>query len=224
MNTRSTRWLYLTFLSAALVLATVAAISAIFQIPMSDLTRDVTIIAKIHPLSGLLSSLGILLWCATASICLFSAAALRNIESSEIYRFLFVSALLSMYLLFDDLFMFHETLAPQVLGLDQNVVILFLGLAVSSYLILFRSVILRTKYLFLLLALGMLTLSVAIDAIPRQWMSGLGHWVYLLEDGTKWIGITCWCSYYSHTSMHLVVGRLSQRNNAMQMNARMPQQ
>ena len=190
---------------------------------MSQLTRDVTIIAKIHPLSGMLSSLGILLWCATASICLFSAVALRSVESSDIYRFLLVSALLSMYLLFDDLFMFHETLAPHVLGLDQRVVIFFLGLAIFSYLIVFRSVILRTNYLILLLALGMLTSSVLIDAIPRLWMSGLGHWVYLLEDGTKWLGIACWCGYYSDTSLHFFDDNLSRPNDAVRLDDRTPQ-
>ena len=223
INSRSTRWLYVTFLSAAFVLATFAAVSAIFKIPMSELTRDVTVIAKIHPLSGALSSLGILLWCATASICLFSAVALRSVVSSDIYRFLLASALLSMYLLFDDLFMFHETLAPNVLGVDQRVVILILGLAISSYLIVFRSVILRTNYVFLLTALGLLTLSVAIDVIPWQWMSGLGHWVYLFEDGPKWLGIACWCGYISHASLHWVVGNLSQPNDAMQLDARTPQ-
>jgi len=206
-----------------LVLASIAAVSAIYKIPMSELTRDVTVIAKIHPISGVLSSLGILLWCATASICLFSAVALRKVESNANYRFLLVSALLSMYLLFDDLFMFHETLAPNVLGLDQRVVILFLGLATFSYLIVFRSVILRTNYVILLLALGMLTLSVVIDAIPRQWMSGLGHWVYLLEDGTKWLGIAFWCGYYSDTSLNLFVGNLSRPNDAMRLDARTPQ-
>lgn len=222
-KTRSDRCLYATFFAAALVLAAIAAVSAIFNIPMSEFTRDVTIIAGIHPLSGALSSLGILLWCAAASICMFSAIALRSVVSSDVHRFLLFSALLSMYLLFDDLFMFHETLAPNVLGLDQRVVIFFLGLAVSSYLIVFRSVILRTNYVFFLLALGMLTLSVAIDAIPRQWMSGLGHWVYLIEDGTKWIGISCWCGYYSHTSLEFFAGNLSQTNAAIQLDDGPPQ-
>lgn len=193
----------------------IATVSVIFEIPMSRLTRDVTTIAKIHPFSGVLSNLGILLWCATVSICLFSAVALRRVESNENYRFLLVSALLSMYLLFDDLFRFHERIAPNVLGLDERVVILFLGLATSSYLIMFRSVILRTNYVCLLLALGMLTLSVVIDTILWQWMSGLGHWAYFIEDGTKWMGIAFWCCYYFHTSLNLINGNLSRPNDAV---------
>jgi len=66
-------------------------------------------------------------------------------------------------------------------------------------------------------------LSVVIDAIPRQWMSGLGHWVYLIEDGTKWMGIALWCGYYSDTSLQLFVGNLSRPNDAMRSDTRTPQ-
>jgi len=219
MNTNSARWLYITYLPAAFILATIAVVSVIYEIPIPKFTRDVASIAQIHPLSGFLSSLGNLLWCATASICLFSAVVLRSVQLSDMYRFLLISASLSIYLLFDDLFMFHEYLVRYYLGLGEIVVFLFLGLAVSSYLIVFRKVILRTNYILLLLALGLLTLSVAIDVILKQWMQGLGDWLLFIEDGTKWLGIASWCSYYSHTSLQLIVGTISQPNNAMQSDA-----
>ena len=206
MNTSLTKAWYVTFLPAAFVLAVIATISAVFQVPMPAITRDVASLADVHPLSGFLSSLSILLWCTTAAICLFSAITIRRTASTEVYRFLLFSSFLSMYLLFDDLFLFHESLAPDYLGLSQRFVILFIGIATLSYLIMFRHIILRTNYLFLVLALGFLTTSVALDVYLEQWMWGIGHWVYFLEDGTKWLGISTWCSYYSQTSFHLLRG------------------
>jgi hypothetical protein len=84
------------------------------------MTRDIAAIAKIHPLSGFLSNLGILLWCAAASICSFAAMTLRKIKPRDIFWFLLSSAVLSAYLMFDDLFQFHEELAPTYLGLNET--------------------------------------------------------------------------------------------------------
>lgn len=207
MNIISARRLFITFIPAVSVLATIAAVRTIYHVRIPDMTRDVAVIAGIHPLSGILSNLGILLWCAAASVCLFSAMTLRNAESKEIFWFLLSSALLSMYLLFDDFFMFHEALASQYLGLDEEVVFAVLGVAVSIYLIAFGRVILRTNYVIFLLALGLLASSVVMDTILARWMLRLGkNWVFFFEDGAKWLGIACWCSYYVHTSFKLVVG------------------
>jgi len=151
---------------------------------------------------------------------LFSAVALRRVESSDAYKFLLSSALLSTYLLFDDFFMVHESLVPKYLGLSETVVFLVLGLAVSSYLIVFRSLILRTNYLLLLLAIGLLAMSVAIDMIPSRWMWLADYQAIVVEDGAKWLGIVSWCSYYSHTSLHFLVGSVSQSNDATQSDAR----
>ena len=214
MNSKSTiRWLLITYLPAAVLLGAIAAVSIIFDISTTKFTLDVTILTGTHPFTGMLSNLGILLWCVTASICFFSAMVLRYVQSGEAYKFFLFSSLLSFYLLIDDLFLIHESLAPDYLGVNQLVVLLLLGFAVSSYLIAFRSVILRTNYLLLLLALGMLTLSVVTDVIHEPWLRGLGQWAYFLEDGAKWLGIVGWCSYYSHTSFYALADILPVRRN-----------
>ena len=33
----------------------------------------------------------------------------------------------------------------------------------------------------------------------------LGDWVYLAEDGPKWLGVASWCSYFVQTSYRCVV-------------------
>jgi len=220
MKTVSARQVLITFVPSISILVAMPVVSVLFQVSMTAMTRDITAIANIHPLSGILSSLGILLWCAAASICLFAAMTLRNVKPRDTFWFLLSSALLSAYLLFDDLFLFHEALASWYLGLNEKVVFAALGIAVSAYLIAFRRVILRTNFGVLLLALGFLTTSVVIDAILEPWLRSLGHWRNLLEDGAKWLGIASWCSYYVHTSHQLLVNTFGLPNNAIQSDAR----
>jgi hypothetical protein len=208
-----TRQLLITLVPAILILIAVAIVSILSQISIPTLTRDVTAIANIHPLSGILSTLSILLWCVTASITLFSALILHHFKQSKTFNFLFCSSLLSTYLMLDDAFLFHEVLAFKYFGIDEKIVLLILGIAVFSYLVSFRQVILKTNYSILLLALGFLTISVLTDGILDPWFWSLGHWEYFIEDGAKWLGIASWCSYYVHTSYLFVIKAHRLTNN-----------
>lgn len=214
MKTVSARQLLITFVPSLSILVALVVVSVLFRVSMPTMTRDITAIAKIHPLSGILSNLGILLWCAAASICVFAAMTLRHVTPRETYLFLLSSGLLSTYLLFDDFFSFHEDLAARYLGLEEEFVFAALGIAASAHLITFRRVILRTNFGLLLLALVFLGTSVVIDAIFDPWVRRLGHWKYLLEDGAKWLGIASWCSYYVDTSGRLLLSALGTSNNA----------
>lgn len=216
MKTISARHSYIIFLPSLSILAAIAVVSVIYQVRIPHLTRDVASIARIHPLSGILSNVGILLWCATASICLFSALTLRNAKSNKEYRFLLYSALLSLYLLFDDLFMFHEELASRYFGLNEKVIFSLLGIAVLTYLIAFQRVIRETDYFLLLVALGFLGSSVLIDSVLGRVTRGLGDWEFFLEDGAKWLGIVSWCSYYLFSSYQLLASSRSLPGNDMQ--------
>lgn len=190
---------------AILILIAVAMISVLSQISIPSLTRDVTAIANIHPLSGVLSTLSILLWCMTASITIFSAFILRHYEQAKTFKFLFISSLLSTYLMLDDAFLFHEVLAYKYFSIDEKIVYLTLGITVFVYLVSFRKIILKTNYSVLLLAFVFLTISVLTDGILDPWFWSLGHWEYFIEDGAKWLGIASWCSYYVHTSYLFVI-------------------
>src|SRR5262245_8944512 len=59
-----------------LFLVLVAAFTS--HTPLSSLTRDIAAIAKVHPLTGVVSNVGALLWCSAAAICLFSSGLLRQ--------------------------------------------------------------------------------------------------------------------------------------------------
>lgn len=204
--TASTRQLLITFIPSISLLVAVAAASVLSGVGFDIMTRDVTATAGVHPLTGVLSSLGILLWCAAASVCAFAAITLPGSQPPEAFRFLLSSALLSAYLLLDDFFLIHDELVPRYVGLGQEVVYATLGIALMAYLVVFRGVILRTNFSVLLLALGFLAASVVLDALLEPWLVRLGDWQYLIEDGAKWLGIAAWCSYYVRTSWQLLAG------------------
>lgn len=170
------------------------------------MTRDVNAIANLHPLAGVLSNLGILLWCVAASIPLFAAAVIRNAAPKNKVWFLFFSALLSGYLLFDDFFMFHEDLAYRYFGIDEIVV--YAGIAISAliYFVAFRrTILLQTRFGVLVLALGFLATSVILDVFEVWLIERIGVGTqFFLEDGAKWLGIASWCSYYVQTSYQFI--------------------
>lgn len=213
MNTMSIRQLSIIFLPAVLVLLAIVGISRVTQIPIPTMTRDVTAVVDIHPLAGSLSSLGILVWCASASVCLFAAFSLFKTEHVKVSRFLLSAAGLSMYLMFDDLFQIHEWLVPKYLNISEDFVIAALAVAMLSHLIGFRKIILRTNYLLLLLALGMLGFAVVVDVLFQEWLHNSGDWGFLIEDGAKWLGIASWGGYHANTSFYLLHTEPTQKSN-----------
>lgn len=199
------RQLVITLVPAILMLMAVVMVSMFSQINIGSLTRDVAAIADIHPLTGALSTLGFFLWCAAASSSLFAAMVLQRLNQTKTFWFLFCSALLSTYLMMDDAFLFHEALVSRYLGINETVFLAVLGFFVLAYLAKFKKIILTTRYGVLLLGLGFLFFSVAFDVSLQLRLWRLGDWQYFIEDGTKWLGIASWCSYYVHTSYLLVI-------------------
>lgn len=165
MRRVSVRFLLVTLILPLSILVAIAAVCIHFQVSVSAFTRDPLAIAKLHPLSGVLSNLGVLLWCAAASVCFLAAMTLYKIRPNGSIGFLLSSAALSAYLLFDDFFQFHEYLAPKHLGLDDKIVYMALGIMVLVYLVAFRRILLQTNYSILLLSVAFLFVSLAVDAI-----------------------------------------------------------
>lgn len=204
--------LLLTFIPALLMLIAVAISRTIFHVSMASMTRDVTTLAELHPFTGILSTSGILVWSATFAICAFTALFLYKTKPRANFWFIACSALLTGYLLFDDCFLFHDYLAPYYLGLHEWHVYLPLGLFVILNLITFRKVILKTNITFLLLAGIFLGASLFVDIFLEKILLSISDWEYYLEDGFKWLGIVCWCSYFSSACLHLIQDSTHERN------------
>lgn len=215
LKTVSIKLLLMIFLPAVLILGAIAVVSILYKMPISMFTRDTTAIADIHPISGLLSNLGILLWCVATTACAFAAFVLRSLNSREKFGFLIASALLSAYLMFDDLFQIHEDLGNRI-GLNEDIIIILLGIAVPTYLIYFRKIIVQTDFVIFLLALSFLALSLVVDKIGIQFLvTKYSNLDYFIEDGIKWIGIVFWCSYYVTTSYYFIASNTELSGNAV---------
>lgn len=159
------------------------------------MTRDVAAIAGIHPLAGALSSLGILGWWTSATLWLGGAMLNLHHGNRDAALFCGATAILSSYLALDDLFQFHEHLAPTYLRIPEKAVLAALGLLVIAWLMRFRAEIMRSHAALLGLALGLLASSALLDTLLERQATRLGQWSFLLEDGLKWLGICAWLSF-----------------------------
>lgn len=161
------------------------------HIPVSNMTRDIAAIANVHPLTGVVSNLGVLLWCATAAICLFSSSLLRQQGARPQASFLLWAGLLTTGLLVDDFFMLHEFLAPVHFHLNEKVVLASYGCVTALYLLRHRRLILESSYWMLAAALVLFAVSVMFDLADGHGWSRLG------EDGCKLLGIATWLGYHA---------------------------
>ena len=148
-----------------------------------------------HSHYGFVSTSGIILWAATASISLFAAALLFIAGTvGQLIRFPLLAGLLTGWLTLDDAFLLHETVLP-AFGVPQNAVIAFYVVLAFAYFAANWKYIL--KYDFWVLAMGAfaLSISIAVDTIFHSLDSNL----VLLEDSAKFFGIFCWTSFHVTT-------------------------
>lgn len=168
------------------------AASALLDLPIAFFVRDPAATLDGHPLTGALSNLGILVWCTAAVICFF-ASALLGAPGRTLARFFFWSGVLTAILLLDDFFLFHDDLAKRAFGVPQRLVEVGYVAGVGAYLLIFRRVILESKWPRLLLALSFFAASMFVDQVQHLWPS---PWRIGFEDGAKFLGIVAWMAYF----------------------------
>ncbi len=164
-------------------------------------TVDPFLLSNLPFYAGILSNLGILLWSASATVCFFSAALLRNDALKNRPKwFLIMSGFFTSLFLFDGLFQMHRIFYPNRLHLSTFLVYciyIFLGL---WYLIIFRKQIMETEYLMLALAFCFLGLAVVIDTLS---IAPRGNTA--LSDFFKLFGIVTWFIYFIRTSWKMLI-------------------
>ena len=169
-------------------------------IPTEVLTRDPMAVFGGDFYVGIISNVGVLIWCATATVCFFAAGMLGRIGGDRAQRSFFLAAgALTAILLMDDLFLVHEQVFPVYLGLHERLAFGFYLLSIVGFLFVFRREILGSEWLSLLLALGFFAASVVSDvnAIHHRIAAAAGGGVALLfEDGFKLLGIVTWATYF----------------------------
>ena len=136
-----------------------------FSIPYKEITGDPNLIFEAHPFIGIISNFGVLLWCSSTVILLFSYLLLFKIGSRMALNFLVFSCLITMLLLIDDLFMLHDYLLYSI-GLNQNYMYGLYSLLFILYVIKLGTYLIHTKHkTFLVLAFLFLGSSVGLDLV-----------------------------------------------------------
>jgi hypothetical protein len=157
---------------------------------------------------GLFSNLGVLLWCASAAVCLFGGWLLMRAPGRrEVAWFLVCAGLLTGFLQVDDLYLLHEEVLPDHCHVPQMLVFAGYDLLFLSFLVGFRRVLHTTDHLLLFLAFGFLGLSAFIDLFvtPEEFfIAGTVPGRHLVEDGFKLLGVVTWAAFFIRTSMQQV--------------------
>ncbi len=177
------------------------------EVPIGNLTRDPNRISGLPPYTGFVSQLGIFIWSAAATVCLFCVSVLSFDENQKKLKlFLLISGLLTLMLGLDDALMLHESVFPRLLGIPQDIVIDTYVVFMLLYLFRFHRVILETEYSLMAIALVFFFISVLLDEVKP---AGINP--YFMEDGAKLIGLLSWLAYFVR-----VGGNIVSQNKAQQ--------
>jgi|JI9StandDraft_2_1071091.scaffolds.fasta_scaffold00775_2 hypothetical protein len=197
--------LLLTLAPAVFVLSVVVIAKMRGLVTFDVVMHDMATVADVHPLSGFVSRLGLLVWAAAAAVSLFGAYFVYRLGSARA-GFLLASGMLSLIMLVDDGFMVHERLAVEYLGLSEKVTLGLIVMMAAAWLVAFRRSILEAGPFFLIMSVGMLGFSVFADVFIEGMAAPeyLHDWQSLLEDGPKFIGITLWLAFHAHAAFHFV--------------------
>jgi hypothetical protein len=174
------------------------------KIPMSVFTRDTIAVADVPPYYGILSNLGVLIWGAAGSICFFSFYILKEMGNSKYNSFLLLGVFISYLLLFDDFFTLHElgsNFLYRYYPMNHEYTIFGgYGLLVLFYLWYHKALILKSDFVFLFVALCFFALSIIVDhGYETLFSSEYNDIRYLVEDGSKFLGIVNWTIYQIRT-------------------------
>jgi hypothetical protein len=111
-------------------------------------------------------------------------------------------------LLLDDIFLFHEEIAPEYLHIPERlVIVLYLALGIVFVASNWREM-LNSEYLLLALSLSLFGGSIVLDALPIEGFNVPYFWEQLeifFEDGFKFAGIATWLTFFSRYGMQRVL-------------------
>ena len=186
-NRKACAWLsLLVFVPIALVISIRYGTDTRFSLLM----QDTLAIGGLPPYAGMLSQLGLMAWAASLGMLMLALSSIGSRPSDDGERGLLKGlAIFTMVWLFDDAFMLHESVFPDW-GAPE---LLVYGIYLSGFcvfLVICCRRILDTDFMFFGLSLACFACSLLFDV--TNW-PGKGH--YLLEDGSKFMGIASWTTY-----------------------------
>lgn len=161
---------------------------------LADLSRDPAAVAELPVYIGAIAYLAFVGWATAFGAGAAGVLVARRLDLAPRARMLLVGAALSLWLLLDDMFEFHESVLPR-LGVPEKVTYLAYVVALVAWLWFCRDSIRESDWLVLVLALGLLTASAALDEV----FHGSNVHAYV-EDVFKMVGTWLWGAYFVLTA------------------------
>lgn len=189
------------------------------NISMYELVADPNEVGQVAAYVGLVSTIGILIFAATATACFFSAYILGQIDrvAKKWQSFLKISGFFIFLLLADDLWQLHESLPNLLFGnlsrsrtvqdIGEVIAFCFYGLLFVLYVLKFKKFFYQTRLTSLIAAVLFFCSSTIVDI----WLANIsGH--FALEEGLKLLGIVSLAMYYFEVCESKIEQFLDARN------------
>ena len=188
------KFFYFSILPSAILYLAILYISNLNNIKLSLVVRDLAQTCG-YPIGvGMISNIGILLWGATASICLFTTFSQRAKNDSS--KLLLLGGLFSGLLCIDDFFLLHDRyIGPDFLNLT------YLSISILI-LVRFRRILKKIGLFNLVISILFLGLSIFFDGVIQQIFNQSYELTQLIEEGFKFIGIACWLNFWCKASSY----------------------
>jgi hypothetical protein len=196
-------FLFSIFLFAILVIAVKSGIEP------SDLSRDYSGVYHLEPYVGMLSSLGIFIWCASVTLCWFSwyFLRMRNPNSGR-KNFFFVSGLITAIIAIDDLFQFHEVIVPDYIGIHEVSFYIAYTFILIVFNIKYVNTLMNKYFSILITSYFFLAISIVFDVFFEE-IVPFGTYI---EDGLKFMGIALWSAYFFKTILVELSGAIAEES------------
>jgi hypothetical protein len=194
--------LLLVYAPALLVLGAVFAAGLAGNVPLAYFLRDPAGTLHVPNYIGVVSGLGVLLWCSCAAVCLFSWGVLKKAGTKGRWpAFFFSAGIMTTVLLIDDFFMLHENASQIYWRFGEEMVFALYGVMFFFFIARFWRTIASTEFLVFLLACGFMGMSLVFDKLNGPYGDNVPALRLLLEDGAKLLGIVAWLVYFARTCL-----------------------
>ena len=160
----------------------------------SELLLDPSYSAGYHWYTGLVSDLGVMGWTIGGTAAAFGWWLSRKGGRPGAARLFGGGALLTGYLVADDLLQLHAGVIQELVPLSKHVVELLIAGSAAAWLWFNQREIRRTRSMVLGAALVALATSILVDATSPE------SWSVVWEDGAKFLGILAWATYFVITA------------------------
>lgn len=198
----TTRWAIRAAIPAAFFYSAVVFGLGLFGASIIEVITDPEIPENAQWYRGILSNIGIVLWLATGSSCLFAAWCSSGNERAAVTRRLIIAGgILSLMLAADDGLMLHDRIKHQLYFYA-----VYAGVAGYIVLRFFRE-LQSLDFMALVLSGGCLAMSIFVDLIQMD-IPMAYQYSQFFEEGFKFVGIVGWTYFWMRTSRELLTSEL----------------